>query len=114
MVDGVETWVLRKEVDGVLQRAGRALVKRLCGVKLTDRKRSMQESMPMVGLNEDVVTYVRRLKLRWYEHVLRLNELAGNRALKFEVECVIGRGRPQLGWRGQVEKDRVKAGCGMF
>ena len=42
--------------------------------------------------------------------MLRRNEGVGIRqALEFEVEGVTGMG-PQLGWREQVENDRVKAG----
>ena len=64
-----------------------------------------------MGLSEDIVTLVRRSSLRWYGHVLRWNkEVWIRRALQFEVEGVAGKGRPWLGWRVQVEKDRVKAG----
>ena len=46
-----------------------------------------------------------------YGHVLRRNEEDGiRRALEFEIECVTGRGHPQLGWRKHVKKDRVEAG----
>ena len=42
---------------------------------------------------------------------MRRDEGAGiRRALECDVEGVTGRGRPRLGWREQVEKDRVKAG----
>ena len=38
-------------------------------------------------------------------HVLRKNKVLGiRRALEFEAEGVTRRGRPQLGWREQVEK----------
>ena len=40
----------------------------------------------------------------------RIEGVGIRRALEFEVEGVTGRGRPRLGWREQVEKDRVKAG----
>lgn len=110
MIYGGETWVMRKEEEGVLQRAERAMVRMMCGVKVKDRKSSM-ELMSMVGLNEDILTLIRRSRLRWYGHVLRRNEGVGIRqVLEFEVEGVTGRGRPRLGWREQVEKDRVKAG----
>ena len=65
----------------------------------------------MVGLSEDIVTLVIRSRLRWYGPVLKRNKEVGiRRALEFEVEGVAGKGRPRLGWREQVEKDRVKAG----
>ena len=82
----------------------------MCGVKLRDRKSSM-ELTSIVRLNEDTATLVRRSKLQWYGYVLRRNKEVGIRlALEFEAEGVTGKGRPRLGWREQVEKDRVKAG----
>jgi hypothetical protein len=110
MVYGGETWVMRREEENVLQRAERAMVRTMCGVRLKDRK-SSKELMSMVGLNEDIVTLVRRSRLRWYGHVLRRSGEVGIRhALELEVEGVTGRGRPRMGWREQVEKDRAKAG----
>jgi hypothetical protein len=53
MVYGGETWVMRKEEECVLQRAERAMVRMMCGVKLRDRK-SSSELMSMVGLSEDI------------------------------------------------------------
>jgi hypothetical protein len=98
MVYGGETWVMRKEEECVLQRAERAMVRMICGVKLRDRK-SSSELMSMVGLSEDIVTLVRKSRLRWYGHTMRRDEGVG-----------IGRGRPPMGWKEQVEKDMVKAG----
>lgn len=34
MVYGGETWVMRKEEEGILQRAERAMIRTMCGVKL--------------------------------------------------------------------------------
>jgi hypothetical protein len=110
MVYGGETWVMRKEEECVLQRAERAMVRMMCGVKLRDRKRS-SDLMSMVGLSEDIVTLVRKSRLRWYGHVMRRDEGVGiRRVLEFEVAGEIGRGRPRMGWKEQVEKDMVKAG----
>ena len=79
-------------------------------VKLRDRKSNV-ELMSVVGLSKDIVTMVRRSRLRWYGHVLRRDEGVGiRRALEFEVEGVSGRGRPRMAWKEQAEKDRVKAG----
>jgi hypothetical protein len=111
MVYGGETWVMRKEEECVLQRAERAMVRMMCGVKMRDRK-SSSELMSMVGLSEDIVTLVRKSRLRWYGHVMRRDEGVGIRryVLEFEVAGEIGRGRPLIGWKEQVEKDMVKAG----
>ena len=65
----------------------------------------------MVGLEEDIVTQVKRSRLRWYGHVLRRGDMEGiKRVMAFEVEGVRGRGRPRLQWKEQMENDRVKAG----
>jgi hypothetical protein len=86
------------------------MVRMMCGVKLRDRK-SSSELMSMVGLSEDMVTLVRKSRLRWYGHVMRRDEGVGiRRVLEFEVAGEIGRGRPPMGWKEQVEKDMVKAG----
>jgi hypothetical protein len=91
----------------VLQRAERATVRMMCGVQLRDRKISNQ-LMSIVGINEDIVTLVRKSRLRWYRHLMRRDEGAGiRRVLEFEVA---GRGRPRVRWIEQVEKDMVKAG----
>ena len=43
--------------------------------------------------------------------MLKTNQGIGvRRALGFEVESATGRGRPQSGWRGQVEKDKSESG----
>jgi hypothetical protein len=110
MVYGGETWEVRKEEEGVLQKVERAMVKIMCGVKLRDGK-SSSELMSMVGLSEDIVTLVRRSRLRWYGRVMIRDEGAGiRRVLELEVAGEIGRGRPRMGWKEQVEKDMVKAG----
>ena len=49
IVYGDETWVVRKEEGvGLLQRAERAMVRIMCGVKLRDRMSSMV-LMSLVG-----------------------------------------------------------------
>jgi hypothetical protein len=89
---------MRKEEECVLQRAERAMVRMMCGVKLRDRKIS-SELMSMVGLSEDIVILVRKSRLRWYGHVMRRDEGVGiRRVLEFEVAGEIGRGRPPMGW----------------
>ena len=110
MVYGSETWVMKKEEEGVLLRAERAMVRMMCGAKLRDRK-SSKVLMAMVGLNEDIVTLVRKWRLRWYGHVMRSDEWIGIRkVLEFEAEGVRGRGRPRVEWKEQVEKDMMKLG----
>ena len=74
MIYGAETWVMRKEEEGVLRRAERAMVRMMCGVNLRHRKNTKES---MLGLDEDIVTLMRRSRLRWYGHVLRRDEGLG-------------------------------------
>ena len=43
-----------------------------------------------------------------------INGLGLDKRYEFDVEGVTGRGRPQLGWREQVDKKRVKPGYRML
>jgi hypothetical protein len=54
------------------------MVRMMCGVKLRDRK-SSSELMSMIRLSEDIVTLVRKSRLRWYGHVMRRDEGVGIR-----------------------------------
>ena len=78
MVYGGETWAMRKADENVLRRAEIAMVRRMCGVRLRDKKRS-SELMAMAGLCEDIMVVVRRSRMRWYGHVLRRTEDDGTR-----------------------------------
>jgi hypothetical protein len=42
IIYGGETWLMRKEAEGVLQRAYRNMVRRMCWVKVRDRKSSLE------------------------------------------------------------------------
>ena len=110
-----ETWVIRKVEEGVLQRAERAILRMMCGVKLRDGKNSM-ELVSMAGLGDDIVTLVRSSRLRCCGHTLRRYEgIVIIRASEFEVESVAGGFVRAVGIKPeQLEKDIVKAvvtGC---
>ena len=86
------------------------MVRRMCGVRLRDRKRS-SEMMAIAGLCEDIVVLVRRSRLRWYGHVLRRTEDGGTReVLEVVVPGKVGKGQPKLSWQEEVEKDMARAG----
>ena len=54
---------------------------------------------------------VRKLSLRWYGHVMwRQIGVGIRRVLEVDVAGVVGRGRPRMGWKEQVERDIQKAG----
>ena len=70
MVYGGETWNLKNVEGNILKRTERAMIRRMCGVKLKDRKNTL-ELMEWLGLMELVLMVARRSGLRWMGHVLR-------------------------------------------
>ena len=60
-------------------------------------RRSSKELRDLLGIEQDISEMVRKSRLRWYGHVMRREESAGmKRALEFEVEGKLGRGRSKL------------------
>ena len=110
MTYGSETWALKKDDEAVLRRAERAMIRRICGVSLREKKRS-EELGKMIGLVDDIVTIVVRSRLRWYGHVQRREESAGIRkVLDLDVSGRRPRGRPNLTWEELVERDMKEVG----
>src|SRR5207245_6771342 len=66
-VYGSETWPVKEEDARRLERNEMWMVRRMCGVKLPDRKRS-EYLRSRLGI-ECVVEVVRRGRLRWFGHV---------------------------------------------
>ena len=53
MLYGSETWCLKEADISILRRTERAMVRSMCGIKLTDRKKN-DDLMEMLGLEESV------------------------------------------------------------
>src|SRR5690242_825736 len=103
MTNGSEKWALKKEDEAVLRRVGRAMIRRICGVRLCDRKRS-EELERMIGLQQDIITLVGQSRLRWYGHVMRREEDSGiRRVLDWEVAGTRPKGRSNLTWEAAVK-----------
>jgi len=69
LIDGSQTWPVRKENEVALQQTEMGMVRWMCGVKLQDR-------VPSKGLRErlgldDIISVLQQNRLRWCEHVLR-------------------------------------------
>ena len=80
------------------------MVRRMCGVKLSDRKRS-EYLRSRLGI-ECVVEVVRRGRLRWFGHVERMvgeEWVSACRNVKLEGKGC--RGRPRMTWLECVKDD---------
>jgi hypothetical protein len=110
MLYGSETWCLKEADMAILRRTERAMVRSMCGVKLTDRRKT-DELMEMLGMEESVERLAKANGVRWYGHVLRRDELHPLRkALDFSVDGQRRRGRPKKRWKNQVEEELRKVG----
>lgn len=113
MVYGSEAWTVRSVEEGLLRRTERAMIRKMCGVQLVDRKNT-KELMERIGLKDTIVEVVRRSGLRWLGHVLRKRDDEGvKRVWNLEVEGKRGRGRPKLSWKELVMKASQKLGLGV-
>ena len=110
-------WCLRENEMVILRRTGRAMVRAMCGAKLMEKKRT-EDLMEMLGLKETVVQMAKANGMRWYEHVLRRDDLGKMRmrhvwrkTLEFEVKGKRKRRRPKMTWRSRplTEKNGRRA-----
>ena len=127
MLYGSETWCLRENEMAILRRTEKAMMRAMCEVKIIEKRRS-QGLMSLLGLKDTLDGLARASGIRWYGHVLRMdNDDVLRRALDFEVAGRRGRGRPNMTWKKQVEKhinqiglkrenaiDRVKWRTGVY
>ena len=73
MLYGSKTWCLKETELAILKRAERPMVKVMCGVKLVDKKNTV-ELMDMLELKEAADKLARANGVRWYGHILRRPE----------------------------------------
>ena len=110
MLYGSETWCLRENEMAILRRTERAMVRVMCGAKLTEKKRT-EDLVEMLGLKETAVQMAKANGVRWYGHVLRRDDgHVLRKALEFEVRGKRKRGRPKKTWKMQVEKESKSVG----
>ena len=110
MFYGSETWNVKGIEAGILQRTERAMVKRMCGVKLVDRLNTVA-LMERLGLEDSVLEVVRRSGLRWLGHVLRSEDDDPIKIVwRLEEDVVRGRGRPKMTWKDNMKREAKRCG----
>ena len=83
MLCGREVWCLRQDELDILKRTERAMVRAICGVKLSNRFKS-KSLIDRFGLKK---TLAKTSGVRWFGHVWRKDE--GNvlrKALTFKID----------------------------
>ena len=105
MLHGSETCPVRKENEMALQRAEMRMVRWMCNVKVKDRVASkvLRERLGRY----DIILILQQNRLRWYGHVLRLEEDTDwvKKCIEYKVEGSRTRGSPKRTWIEVVQKD---------
>ena len=109
MLYASETWAVTCRVEDVLVKCDRRMLRRMCGVQLTDRV-ATEELLRRCGIVA-VEVMLRRRRLKWFGHVERRGvEDPLGRVQLVEAPGRRPRGRPKKTWRSTVEEDLVNYG----
>ena len=106
---GLETLALTKEQQGRLQVCENNWLRRLCGVKLVEKRR-LSELRTEVGMKRTVTQKIVGKRLSWAGHVARMSEDRLPRRVEQDEETrTRGRGRPRIRWSDCVRRDLQRA-----
>lgn len=101
---GMESLTLTKEQQEKLQVCENNWVRRLCGAKLSDRRR-LCDMRGEVDMRWTMTQKIVRKRLAWAGHVARMNEQRLPKRVE-QIECgTRGRGRPRIRWSDCVKRD---------
>ena len=107
---GLETLALTKEQHKKLQVCENNWLRRLCGVKLVERRR-LSEMRTEVGMRRTVTQKIVGKRLAWAGHVARMSgERLPRRVEQKEEGGTRGRGRPKIRWSDCVRSRRAEEG----
>ena len=99
---GSECWAMRKEDKARLERKDRAMLRWICGVKISDRV-SLDSLYQRLGI-APLTTLLRSRRLRWFGHVSRSDGWI-NQCRNFDVRGKRGKGRPHKSWNDVIQDD---------
>ena len=93
---------MRKEDKARLERNDRAMLRWICGVKISDRV-SLDSLYQRLGI-APLTTLLRSRRLRWFGHVSRSDGWI-NQCRNFDVRGKRGKGRPRKSWNDVIQDD---------
>lgn len=105
---GAETWTLTIARENALRRFERRVLRRICGPVIENgvwRMRSNEE-LNTIMKGEDIVKFIKSLRIQWLGHVERMEDVAmPRRVLGGRLYATRRRGRPRLRWLDDVTED---------
>ena len=99
---GSECWAMRKEDKARLERNDRAMLRWICGVKISGRV-SLDSLYQRLGI-APLTTLLRSRRLRWFRHVSHSDGWI-NQCRNFDVRGKRGKGRPRKSWNDVIQDD---------
>ena len=109
MMYGSETWALRKREEQKLERTEMRMLRWILGISLLERLEN-EEIRRSVGVRK-ITDVIGKSRLRWYEHVARMDEEESVRRAWMEpVRGRRSRGRQRIRWRDKVGGDLERRG----
>ena len=105
---GGECWALRIEDERRLITTEIRMLRLICGKTLND-KTTNEKVCEITGVDE-MREFLRGQRLRWLEHVKRMDDNRGlAKALRFQIDGS-NKGRPKKRWIEVLEKDISERG----
>ncbi|XP_064120190.1 uncharacterized protein LOC135224796 [Macrobrachium nipponense] len=105
---GSETWALRRKEKAKLEETAMRILRWIMRISLLERLEN--DEIRRAGLVK-ITEMIRKARLRWYGHVLRMDDEEGvKRAWEEPVRGRISRGRQRIRWRDKVKEDMDRRG----
>ena len=109
MLHASETWPMTAEDVARVVRNDHSMIRWICSKKLSDRC-SISDLRTKLQI-PNIVDVMRQKRLRWYGHVLRMDDNAWQKMMmSYNVNGAAPRGRPKLRWIDSVKKDMKELG----
>ena len=94
---------MKKAHEDKMEVAEMKMLRWTCGVTRLDKIRN-EKIRGNTKVGEEISKKVRERRMRWYGHVMRIDEYVGKRAMGIEVQGS-RRGRPKKRWADCVKDD---------
>ena len=105
MLHAAEAWAMKADTLNRLQRNDRAMIRRICNVKVKDEV-SSDSLLTKLGI-QDLDVVLRTGRMRWFGHVER-NTSRISEVSKLNVVAQKRSGRPRKSWDEVIKNDRKK------
>ena len=98
-----ESWTLTAEIERRIQALEMRCYRRLLNISYKDHEEVRNRIQNAIGVHDDLLTIVKKWKLRWYGHIPRSSGMAKT-ILQGTVKGARRRGRQKKRWEDNIKK----------